>query len=247
VRINSNINILGGLADFNLIKYFLLSDKNRDIQHVEFTDIRTLKAVKRFKKVIIESFEVKNEKIMNLLLEYVKNENIENLSYILFLMLSNNNDLFMYLNENVFLPVYYSGRMTLKKDEIVLCLKDLQKTNEDLKKWSDSTLETTASKYLTLLKKLGLAIGVQKKEIVYKSPSFEDFVLFNYFFDQIEPEANKYNSKWIQYSFFEKDFFIQKILDKKLMRFLEIHFSGDNLKIKTLTNYQELYYALKSA
>lgn len=244
--INTNINIIGGLPDFNLIKYFFLNDKEIQKKHFEFTAIRTEKSVNRFKKAIVEAFDVQNQNVRIMFTEFLRNESIENLNYLLFLLFSFNNYLFNYLNNNVFFPVYFSGRKYIKKEEVLMCMKDLRKSNEELKSWSESTIETTASKYLTLLKKFGLLAGFQKKEIVYKNPSFEEFVVFNYLLSVFEENSNKYNSDWIPYSFYEKDFYIQKILDKKLMPLLEINFNGDNLKIKNITNYKDLYYALKS-
>lgn len=246
MKINSNINIIGGLADFNLIKHFLLEEKGSITQHIEFTDIRTEKAVKRFKKAIIESFGTDNENLKLLFLEFVKNQSVDNLNYLLFLMFSYNNDLFKYLNDNVYFPIYFSGRKSIKKEEVLLCMRDLQKKNQKLKQWSESTLNTTASKYLTLLKKLGAATGVNKKEIVYKNATFNDFILFNYFLTEVDLNSNKFHSSWLPYSFFETEFFIRQILDKRLIPFLEINFIGDNLKMKTLINYKDLYHALKS-
>jgi len=52
----------------------------------------------------------------------------------LFWNASANNELFNYLNEKVFFPAFYSGRVVHKNDEVVACIKDLKLTEDDLKK-----------------------------------------------------------------------------------------------------------------
>lgn len=247
MNINSNINILGGLPEFELIKTFLVDSDNQGRSHLEYSDIRTLKAVNRFKKAIQESFTSESENINNLFLPFLKEKNINENLYFLFLLFSFNNDLFKYLNENIFFPIYYSGRRIIKKVEVEICLKDLQKTNETLANWSDSTITTTASKYLTLLKKFGLLDGVQKKEIVYKNLSSEEFLVFVYFLSIADENSNKIHSEWIKYSFFENEYFLQKVLEKQLIRYVEVHYNGDNLKLKPMINYDKLYETFKSS
>lgn len=247
MNINSNINILGGLPELELIKTFILGFDNQGKSHNEYSDIRTLKAVNRFKKAIKDSFVSGNENINNLFLPLLKEKNINENQYFLFLLFSFNNDLFKYLNDTVFLPVYYSGRRIIKREEVEICLRDLQKNNEILASWSGSTITTTASKYLTLLKKFGLLSGVQKKEIVYKNLSSEEFLVFLYFLTIAEENSNKINSEWIKYSFYENEFFLQKVLEKQLLRYIEVQYNGDNLKLKPIVNYDKLYETLKSS
>ena len=47
MHINSNVNILGGLPEFELIKTFLMDSDNQGKSHLEYSDIRTLKAVNK--------------------------------------------------------------------------------------------------------------------------------------------------------------------------------------------------------
>lgn len=247
MNINSNINILGGLPEFELIKTFLINSDNQGKSHLEYSDIRTLKAVNRFKKAIQESFMSNTVDINDLFLPFLNEKGINENLYFLFLLFSFNNDLFKYLNNAVFFSVYYSGRKIIKKEEVEICLKDLQKTNETLDSWSDSTITTTASKYLTLLKKFGLLSGVQKKEIVYKNPTSEEFLVFVYFLSIAEENSNKIHSEWIKYSFYENEFFLQKVLEKQLIRYVEVQYNGDNLKLNPMINYDKLYETLKSS
>ena len=54
----------------------------------------------------------------------------------------------------------------------------MRRDNPSELNWSDATLKITASKYLTLLKKLGLANGTQVKEIKYPIIGDEVFEIF---------------------------------------------------------------------
>lgn len=245
--INTNINIIGGLPDFNLIRYFLFENKSDVKNHSEYTTIRTLKSVKRFKKAIRESFVSSNDDLNTISQLLIKNENPTKINFALFLIFSVNNDLFHYLNENVFFPIYYSGRKIIKKEEVLICLKDLQKKIDALNSWSESTINSTASKYLTLLKKFGLLSGIRNKEIVYKNLSSEEFIIFIYFLSIVDQNSNKINSNWIKYSFNENDFFVKKVMDRKLIPFFEIKFNGDNLKLVPTINFDKLYEKLKSS
>ena len=58
MNINSDINILGSLFDFNLVLHFLenKSSKNKIVSpNYTFTSIKTDKSVKRFEKAITET------------------------------------------------------------------------------------------------------------------------------------------------------------------------------------------------
>ena len=245
IKIDSTINILGGMPDLQLINYFLLEHDSKQ-EHFQFTDIRSQKSVQRFKKAIKDGFITGNSKIDELTRTYLFNKNINENRYLLFLILSVNNSLFNSLNENVFFPVYYSGRKLIKKEEVLVCLKDLTKRNQDLAKWGDYTLELTASKYLTLLKKFGLMEGVAKKEIVYQNLNLEEFTLFIYCIAEFDKSPNKLKSEWLPYSFLEKEFLLKMVLDKKRMKFIDLTYASENLKYKTLIEYSQLYDTFKS-
>ncbi|MDM1445878.1 DUF1819 family protein [Myroides odoratimimus] len=247
MNINSNINIIGGLPEFDLIKVFLIETGLQNKNHVEYSDIRTIKSLNRFKKAIIESFISTHEEMNNLTFPFIEKETSKYNSYLFFLLFSLNNELFRHLNSNILFPIYYSGRKIINTEEVITCLIELQKSNNSLSNWSESTIKTTASKYLTLLKKFGLLSGSRKKEIVYKNLSNDEFILFSYFFMIVETNVNKINSEWIKYSFYEQDFFIEKVLNKQFIKYFEIQYNGDSLKIKPTINYDQLYEILKSA
>ena len=76
MNINSNINIIGGLPEFELINFFLINSDNEGKSHLEYSDIRTLKSVNRFKKAIQESFVSKTVEINDLFLPFLKEKRL---------------------------------------------------------------------------------------------------------------------------------------------------------------------------
>lgn len=246
MNINSDINVLGSLPDWNLIKVFLTEDmysiKENGGIHT-YTAIKTDKSVKRFEKAIKATL-LRCEK-GNLAPILGKAMNINGINadtlMLLFWNSSVNNQLLFYLNEKVFFPAFYSGRISLKNDEVIACIRDLRLTEEDLKKWSDITITTTASKYLTLLKKFGFMEGSINKKMVYPNLSDSTFVLFTYWLVAISDKPNLIDSEWLLYGFSEKQAFLNRLLQKKFSKYFNVVYTGDKLSIEPIIPYESIY------
>lgn len=249
MKINTDLNILGGLPDWNLINLFL-ADTNLSISTKEeihnYTSIKTNKSIGRFERAIrsiILKFKNANiEALMRSVL--IAEQSTGDSLLLLFCHISFNNDLLDYLNRNVFFSAYYSGRISIKNDEVIACIKDLKESNTDLKEWADSTIKITASKYLTLLKKFNLMDGALHKEIKHQYINDRVFILFIYWLLAIESKANLLESSWMKYCFSEKQVFIERIAQKKFAKFINLYYSGDKLKIEPIIPYSEIYDAL---
>jgi phosphotransferase system HPr-like phosphotransfer protein len=246
VKINSDINVLGSLPDWNLIKVFLSEDmhsiKEKGGIHT-YTAIKTDKSVKRFEKAIKTTFlSFKNPKAESLFQSVIKEDAISNdVLLLLFWNASVNNELLNYLNTKVYFPAFYSGRISIKKDEIVACIKDLKESEDDLKKWSEITITTTASKYLTLLKKFSLMEGSVNKSIIHTPLSDTMFILFAYWLAAIAEKPNLLSNEWLQYSFKEKQVFIDRLLQKKFSKYFNVVYTGDRLSIEPIIPYESIY------
>ena len=185
MHINSDINVLGSLPDWNLIKVFLSEDmdsiKEKGGIHT-YTAIKTDKSVKRFEKAIKATLiQNKKAELETIIRQAIKvNGTSADTLLLLFWNASANNELLFHLNDKVFFPAFYSGRVSIKNDEVVACIKELKLSEDDLKKWSEITVTTTASKYLTLMKKFGMMIGSVNKSIVHPHLNDAMFVLFTY-------------------------------------------------------------------
>lgn len=250
MTINSDINILGGLPDFNLATHFLhkrLIPTMVNEPYYTFTAIKTDKSVKRFEKAITDTLlRFKNKDIENLFTCALDEESITKDSLLLlFWNASFNNELFYYLNEQIYFVSFYSGRISIKQDEVIACLKDLKEREIELKKWSDSTLNVTASKYLTLLKKFNLMEGSLNKTIVHPYLNDKMFILFVYWIIAVEAKSNLLESQWLKYSFCERSVFMERLMQKKFSKYFNILYTGDKLKIETLIPYSTIYHVIK--
>lgn len=244
MKINSDINILGGLPDFKLIGIFL-EEENPDETINSFTQIKTEKSVKRFEKAIKSTFlNFGNRRQELVFRDVLQNEGMsKDALLMLFWNASFNNELLNYINSNVFFPAYYSGRIILKQDEVAACLNELKSAEKALQKWSKSTVELTASKYLTLLKKFNLLEGSASKSIKHPFLSDKLFILFVYWLLSIETKSNILKSLWLQYSFSETEILVERFLRKRFSTFWEVAYTGDKLQIKPLIEYQDIYDA----
>lgn len=247
--INSDINVLGGLPDFNLIPLFLdESTKSLNLKSGvhSYTAIKTNKSIKEFERVIRKSIlAFKNKECEDLLRSILTKESISPSSLVyLFWHTSVNNELLQYLNDKVYFPAFYSGRIAIKQTETAACLQDLKEREVVLQKWSDNTIDMTASKYLTLLKKFGLMEGGQTKTIVHPYLSDKMLILFLYWLMAIEQKPNLLESWWLKYCFSERQVFIERIMQKKFSKYINLNYFGDKLKIEPTLSYQNIYDAL---
>ena len=250
MKINTDLNILGGLPDWNLINVFL-KDSIVTLRQVDggnsYTAIKTDKSVKRFEKAIsgtlIKFFDAHIESLVRDILigEEISNDSL----LLLFWNASYNNELLNYLNTQVYFPAFYSGRVSIKHDEVVACIKDLREREFQLKKWSEYTLAKVGSKYLTLLKKFYLMEGSLNKSIIHPYLNDKMFILFVYWLTAIESKSNLLASEWLKYSFCERTIFIERSMQKKFAKYFQLNYTGDKLKIETIIPYEKIYNAIK--
>lgn len=246
MNINSDINVLGSLPDWNLIKIFLSEDMdsiNKKGGIHTYTAIKTDKSVKRFQKAIKGTLiSCKNPNLGLIIRQALLSESTSaDTLLLLFWNASANNELLFYLNRKVFFPAFYSGRVSIKNDEIVACIKDLRQNQADLKSWSEITITTTASKYLTLLKKFGLMEGTLNKSIVHPHLSDKCFVLFTYWLAAISEKSNLVESPWLAYCFSEKQVFLDRLMQKSFKKYYDVIYTGDKLSVEPIIPYDSIY------
>jgi len=246
MNINSDINILGSLPDLNLISLFLndsIKSLNKIGGHRSYTAIKTDKSVQRFEKAITGTLlNFKNIELEHIFRSIVSAESISKDSlFLIFLNASSNNELLNYLNESVYFPALYSGRVSVKSAEVAACLTYLKQSEAGIQKWSDTTIETTASKYLTLLKKFNFMEGSLNKTITHTYLNDKMFVIFVYWLLSVEQKPNILESPWLEYSFSEKHIFLERVMQKKFSKYYNLNFNGDKLKIEPLITYQNIY------
>lgn len=246
MNINSDINILGSLPDWNLIPIFFSEDSAsiRDKGGVyAYTSIKTVKSVSRFERAIKATFlHFIHSDIESLFRSMLNNKGmISDTLLFLFWNASQNNDLLNYINETVYFPAFYSGRVSIRHDEVIASIKDLKQSEIDLQKWSENTIVKTASKYLTLMKKFGLMSGSINKTIVHPYLTDEMFIIFIYWLAATSEKSNVLKGKLLQYSFSELQPFLDRLLQKKFSKYYNVVYTGDKLNIETLIPYELIY------
>jgi hypothetical protein len=248
MQINTDINILGGLPDFKLVEYYFnqrLEKSGFEEENVLYTQIKTAKSVRRFKTAIESTLlRCKNPQVRFLLDLFLEDQpDSTDSKLFLFWNSSFNNELFNYLNTQIYFPAFFSGRISIKQDEVTACLKDLAETEIELKKWSESTIKITASKYLTLIKKFNLLDGSRNKKILHPYLSDRMFVIFVYWICAIESNQNLLESDWLKYSFSDQANFLERLMQKKFFTFFQLMYTGDKLTVETILPYKNLHNA----
>lgn len=245
MEINTDINILGGIPDYNLIRVYIAGEakdmSSDEIQH-KYTSIKTEKAFKRFHRAIDKCMNTfKSTDLKDMTQSLCSMQDLDETMLLLFFWnISLNNELFAYINESVYFPILFSGRTTVTSDEVLGCLKELKQNEASLQKWSDSTMSVTASKYLTVMKKLGLLDGSIKKKILYKNLTDKQFIVFTYWLMQAEESTNIGDSRWMKYSFMERQYFVERCLQHKYANFININFNGEILRAEPKLSYKEI-------
>jgi hypothetical protein len=251
MKINTDINILGGLPDWKILK----SIWNQPIEEVmmggslhTFTSLKTEKSAIRFSKAISATLiKFKNPDIEALCSSFLAENDLSSDSLMLFFWnASANNDLLHYLNQEVYFHALYNGRVRIRQNEVAACLIDLREREPSLQAWSDSTLKATASKYLTLLKKFCLLEGGLVKKITHPYISDKMFIVFVYWLLATESKSNLLESEWLKYVLLEKQIFVERVMQKKYAQYFQLTYTGDRLTIEAVLNYNQIYYAIQS-
>ncbi len=248
---NSDINIIGSIPDFSLLEVALAQfakGKGRlDLKELVVTnnafDFRTESTRTRFLSAVQRSvLAFANEQHKQLIVSLFNAPGLEGLKrWTLFLQLLAGNELFRLISKEVYAKVYYSGRTTITGDEIFAYLKALQSNSVSLNKFSDSTLQKIASKYLTILKKLGMLEGGVKKRILNIRLSENEILFFVYFILSVD-DTNRdlLKSPYREFFFLEKNELIHSLKNIKYMQSLDITFTGEALNVHLKLSPQEL-------
>ena len=252
---NSDINIIGSIPDFSLLEVALtqfakgkgcLDLKELMVNNNAF-DFRTESTRKRFLAAVERSILVfASEQHRQLMVALFNAPGLETLKRLaIFLQLFAGNDLFRILTKEVYLKVYFSGRTTMAGDEAFAWLKDRQGHSLQLKKFSDSTLEKIASKYFTILKKLGMVEGAVKKRLLNIRLSENELLFFVYVILSADDSTTDIlKSPYREFLFLEREDLIQSLKNISFMPFINIASTGEALTVQLKLSPQELVDAI---
>ena len=243
---NTDINIIGSIPDYHLIYKALplLLNDPKELENILVTnnefDFRTEKSRKRFLSALNSAFVSKNkttdELASDLMLHFKNDENAQ--AVLLFWLFNMNNKLFFELNRDLFLKYYFQGRAELPKEAVIAYIKDLISRVDDLKgKWSEITIDTIASKYLTILKKLKLLEGNQKKKFTLIRVSGELLAVFIHLIDLLENrKGNFLEDDFLGFTFISKDNILDRLKRIGKKDWVKINFNGVTLQVESVFN-----------
>lgn len=248
------INVIGGLKDFSVIfkaleSYFNEKDSLHDLiyNRNEF-NIRTEKSRKRVESAVVKTFlRFKNEDHKDLM-QGICSEGIpqQDKELVLVWQFALNNRLFREITKDVFVKIYYSGRLTITKNDISAYLKELLLQKQSLNlNWSEITIDTLSTKYLNIMTKLGLLSTGRTKTFKNIHPSTEAQILFLYFSNLYEPENNNIlMNEFLPISFINTEDLQERIKKLSLKGFFNMNFNGLKLNVELIHSYKGVCYDL---
>ena len=240
---NTDINIIGSIPDYNMIyKAIKLYSQHQElledaiIKNNEF-DFRTEKSRKRFLSALYSAFLSYKNPNHKILIEnlFASDTCQSTLYFVLFWQFSIINELFFEINKDVFIKNYFYGRTTLSTDNVVAYIKELISKHIELKgKWSEVTVATIASKYLTILKKLDLVDGSIKKVFKNINVSNDALLVFIELILAVDTGLSDFtSSKYFTLAFMSKDEFLGRAKELALKGKINMQYNGISLKIES--------------
>lgn len=211
-KYNSTVNVIGGVPDYMSMIDFI----NCECVYIssDAFSFRTAKATSRFKKAVADAFiSFESLEHKDLFIKALNSDEFSNEEkmIIMFWQFLYCNRLFAEITDNVFLRALYSGRTSISSSDVEAFIKHLKVQSSDNIKWSDSTIKTTASKYLTVLKKFGFADGKIKKVIHAPHISSSLFIYFIKFALSVFPDSNNLDNPMFRYSFLDNQSIINRL------------------------------------
>ena len=244
MKYNTDINIVGSILDYHLIYKalpLLIANDDKLIQILvkdnEF-NIRTEKSRKRFLSTLnsafVSEYDSVNQFVSNILIE--KDVDDKSKAIFLFWVFSINNLLFRELNNKLFLKYYYQGRAEFPAKDVEAYLKDLINRTEELKgRWSENTISTIASKYLTILKKLNILEGTRKKSFCFLRVSDELIVCLVHIYSLMNQQgANFLEHEFSQWIFISKDSILERFKRIGKKDWIKMNYTGTTLRVESV-------------
>lgn len=257
LRLNSDINVIASIPDFELLFKALSLAANDDYKH-DLNDLiirdnaftlRTEYSKVRFVTVAKTSFlKFVNDDHKILITSLFKSEELASVKqWVLYWQLAINNRLFFLITKDVFLKLYFNGRAGIPKDELLAYMSYLAGSYPEIKSWSASTHERIASKYLTFMKRIGLLEGSQKKVFRYVYIDTLSFVYFIYLIKAVYPDIhNVFDAPLFEFCLMNRDTLLDKARQIKLMEFYNVTTDGTKLLIEPKVKFENIVDVLSN-
>lgn len=238
---NTAINVIGGLKDYTVIlksidSYFSEYDSLDKLinQRNEF-NLRTEKSRARIEREVENIFLTFLNTEHKVLINSIFTDRVpqQDKNFVLFWQFAINNTLFREISNNVFIKTYYSGRISISKDDIIAYLKEFLHQNVLLQiSWSASTINMLATKYLNIMTKLGFLDTKRIKTFKYICPSSEAQVLFLYLAELYSfKDSNILDNELLPLSFIGSDNVLDRLKRLSVKGLFNMNFNGVSLNI----------------
>lgn len=232
-KYNSGINIMGSIPDYySMIEYII--EEQTGVSGTGSFQFRTNKSLKRFIAGIDESVLVFNgQQHRKLFFDGLTSTelSLKEKLMLIFWQMTYANDLFYDITSEVFMKAVYQGKSTLTGDDVYSYVRHLKEKHPDELNWSDATLKIIGSKYLTAMKKLGLADGSVRKTIRYPLIGNALFVYFIRWCQCVCPENRTLNNPYMQFCFCDNMTLISKLKRIDFMQYWDITQISDEVTI----------------
>jgi hypothetical protein len=251
---DTTINIIGGLRDCSVIlkaidSHFSQSDSIEELisQRNEF-NLRTEKSRTRIERAVKQSFlRFESPEHQEFIQEIFKDRiPLQDKELALVWQFAFNNRLFREITTGVFIKTYYSGRVSISKEDIMAYLKELlsQSSSKQIG-WTQSTINTLSTKYLNLMTKLEFLSSGKVKSFRQIRPSSEAQVLFIYFAKLFSPTSpNILVNEFLPISFIPPEDVLERLKKLSMKGFFNMSFNGVALNIELTHSYKEICDAL---
>ena len=221
-KYDSGVNIMGSVPNYNVMLDYISDTYGITEGSTGAFEFRTEKSLRRFISAIESCIlKFKNETHKSMFFDALANKDysIQERLVVLFWQLTYSNRLFSRITAEVFMKAVYSGRITITAEEVTSFLRYIKETEKGELDWSEDTIKISGSKYLTIMKKLGLADGAIKKTIVHPVITNNLFVYFIRFIQTVSDDKTLHNPYMI-FSFSEEPNIISRL--KKIENILLI-------------------------
>lgn len=236
------MNVVGSIPDYRLMIDYIIDILTGAGDNDAFV-FRTTKATTRFRKAVADGFlDFHSESHKDIFINSLKSGEIstEEKLLVLFWQFIFCNRLFREITENVFLRLLYSGRTVIETQDVEAYLRHLKKEYPEEIGFSDTTLRIIASKYLTVIRKFGLAEGRGRKELRPPHISSRMFVSLVYLALGACPEDKGLDNPMFRYSFLDRQSMIARLKSIDNIRFWDITQIGNDITINLKRHEREI-------
>lgn len=247
---NTAINIIGGLKDASVIfkaidSHFNQSDSlNKLVKERNEFNLRTERSRVRVERAVrMEFLNFKNPDheafIRKIFQDHVP---LKDKELVLLWQLALNNSLFREITANVFVKIYYSGRASVSKEDIIAYIKEFIVQDETLDlSWSEKTINTLSTKYLNLMSKLNFLSAGRVKSFNHIRPSSQAHVLFLYFAKLYAPNIkNLLANEFLPLSFLPRSDLQDRLKKLSIKGWFDMNYNGVALNIDLTHSYKEI-------